>query len=232
MNTAFLTFLFLTLNISLILCSLTKTSQFKVNNNIIEIKSEPDFFNEVKNCIKSLNEGTFIHYDYSEEDEIEQEEEDTIESTEDFDEDELLDGKIIENETTDTYSMEEDLEELEELQKEIQKFKEGEINEEQLRLTEIKIDRITQKYKNDLNNKIERTDLEQIDNQNYDDEEYIDEDNQNSMVKAYVTEKLEETNDIDTNSFDEDLKKTVMKLNLMKLFTMEAIVEVKSAAQL
>merc|ERR1711957_633373 len=189
------------------------TSKLPLNKNMIEIKSEPEFFTEIKNCIDSLNKGVFIHYDYAEEEkretENEEEEEDIFEKS------------------SEKYSVEQDLETLKELEQNLDKFKEGEINEEELQLTKIKIDRIMMKYNKMNDNKIEKAEEAQ-------DEEYIDEENQNSMVRAYVNEKLDETvsNDIENNAFDEYLIESVKRLNILKLFTMEAKVDVIVAAVL
>merc|ERR1712222_169596 len=82
--------LFLTLNyISLISCSNMIKSHISINRNIIEIKSDPEFFNEVKTCMKSLDEGVFIHYDYSDDDEEEKKETNEVEE----EEEELSDEK-------------------------------------------------------------------------------------------------------------------------------------------
>ena len=135
--------------------------------------------------------------------------------------------------THDTYSIERDIAELKELDTQIENFKEGKINEEELQQTKIKIDRIMRKYNtNDVNDKLEKA--EEMQNHNYEDEEYYDEENQNSMIKAYVNEKIEEaySNDIENNGFDEFLIEIVKKLNILKLFTMEAKVDVRLAAVL
>jgi hypothetical protein len=233
-NTTFLSFLIITLNIILISCSNTRSLKVLLENNIIEVQAKPDFFTEVKNCIKSLNEGTFIHYDYSEEEEEHQNENDNEEGEEEEEEEveieDTNDDIIEERQTTDTYSIEKDLEELKELEKKLENFKEGEINEDELKFTKLKLDSIMNKYKkNEINDKIEKTDID-IDNQNYNNEEFIDEDNQNSMLRSYVTEILEETNDIDSTAFDVYLKESVKKLNLLTLFTMETEVKIILAA--
>merc|ERR1711957_1140495 len=170
------------------------TSKLPLNKNMIEIKSEPEFFTEIKNCIDSLNKGVFIHYDYAEEEKQE------TENDEEEEED------ILEK-SSEKYSVEQDLETLKELEQSLDKFKEGEINEEELQLTKIKIDRIMMKYNKMKDNKIEKAEEAQ-------DEEYIDEENQNSMVRAYVNEKLDETvsNDIENNAFDEYLIESVKRL--------------------
>jgi hypothetical protein len=82
--------------------------------------------------------------------------------------------------------------------------------------------------KNMNDNKIEKAE------EALDDEEYIDEENQNTMVRAYVNEKLDETtsNDIVNEQFDEILIESIKKLNILKLFTMEAKVNVNVAAVL
>merc|ERR1711957_1013020 len=190
------------------------TSKLPLNKNMIEIKSEPEFFTEIKNCIDSLNKGVFIHYDYAEE-------EQETENNEEEEEEDILEK------SSEKYSVEQDLETLKELEQNLDKFKEGEINEEELQLTKIKIDRIMMKYNKMKDNKIEKAEEAQ-------DEEYIDEENQNSMVRAYVNEKLDETvsNDIENNAFDEYLIESVKRLNILKLFTMEAKVDVIVAAVL
>merc|ERR1711957_394603 len=191
------------------------TSKLPLNKNMIEIKSEPEFFTEIKNCIDSLNKGVFIHYDYAEEEKQE------TENDEEEEEEDILEK------SSEKYSVEQDLETLKELEQNLDKFKEGEINEEELQLTKIKIDRIMMKYNKMKDNKIEKAEEAQ-------DEEYIDEENQNSMVRAYVNEKLDETvsNDIENNAFDEYLIESVKRLNILKLFTMEAKVDVIVAAVL
>merc|ERR1711957_1065858 len=137
--------------------------------------------------------------------------------------------KNVEKETTDTYTLEQDLQILTQLQKNLDKFKDGNIDDEELKLTKIKIDRIMMKYakKNMNENKVEKA--EEAQNE---DPEYIDEENQNSMVRAYVNEKLDETvsNHIDNDAFDDHLIDIVKKLNILKLFTMEAKVDVIVAA--
>jgi hypothetical protein len=218
LNSTFFLILFLTLNTLMLSYSGLDTSKQTVNHNIIEIKSEPGFFAEVKNCIESLSKGIFIHYDYSEEDEVDNDEDDEEEEEDIFEK------------SSEKYSIEQDLETLQELEQNLDKFKDGEIDEEELKLTKIKIDRIMHKYnkKNMNDNKIEKAE------EALDDEEYIDEENQNTMVRAYVNEKLDETtsNDIVNEQFDEILIESIKKLNILKLFTMEAKVNVNVAAVL
>merc|ERR1711957_1069040 len=171
LNSTFFLILFFTINTFMLSYSGLITSKLPLNKNMIEIKSEPEFFTEIKNCIDSLNKGVFIHYDYAEEEKQE---------TENDEEEEDIFEKSSEK-----YSVEQDLETLKELEQNLDKFKEGKINEEELQLTKIKIDRIMMKYNKMKDNKIEKAEEAQ-------DEEYIDEENQNSMVRAYVNEKLDE----------------------------------------
>ena len=151
--------------------------------------------------------------------------------------DEILNRAFGEEKIVDeTYSTEQDLEELEAIQKKLNNMKDDDINEEELKITLIRVNQIMNKYnKNELPDKnmnsIEKTDME-MDSQHYDDDEYIDEEDQNSMIKFYVNEKLSETTNIENNSFDDYLKQSVKKLNLLKLFTMETTVEMKLAAVL
>jgi hypothetical protein len=228
-NQKLATFLFITLNIIMISCEELKTSKLSINNMIVEIRSEASFFSEVKNCIKSFDEGVFIHYDYSDDDEEEKEETQENDVTEEIDE--ILNREFGEEKIVDeTYSTEQDLEELEAIEKKLKNMKDDEINEEELRITLIKVNKIMNRY-NKNENSIEKTDME-MDSQHYDDDEYIDEEDQNSMIKFYVNEKLAETTNIENNSFDDYLKQSVKKLNLLKLFTMETTVEMKLAAVL
>lgn len=215
-NTSFLSLLFLTLNILLISCSDTKTSTVLVDNNVIEIRSDKGFFTEIKNLIDSLEKGTLIHYDYSEDSEEEEDSEDDIQEES---------GKYIEKVTHNKYTMEKDLQELKDLQTKLNK---GESTEEELKLAYKRLDIIIKKYNlKDKNGKIEK---ELQDRNDENDEEDIDEDDQNSIIKSYVGEKLEETNNFNIDTFDEFLKQSVKKLNIMILFTMESNVKVKLAA--
>merc|ERR1712151_19852 len=47
-------------------------SKIPIKNNIIEIKSSNEFEKEVVNCVNSLKEGIFIHYNYVEDDKNEE----------------------------------------------------------------------------------------------------------------------------------------------------------------
>ena len=223
-NSTFFLILFLTLNTLMLSYSGLNTSKHTVNHNIIEIKSNDGFFGEIKNCIESLDKGTFVHYDYSGEDEeVEQD------IDEDQDEEEEEEEDIFEK-SSDKYSIEQDLETLQELEKDLDKFKNGEVDEEELKLTKIKIDKIMHKYNKKMNDK----NIEKAVQAPEDDEEYIDEENQNQMVRSKVTEMLDETisNDIVNIQFDENIIAYIKKLNILKLFTMEATVNVNVSAVL
>merc|ERR1712192_66285 len=121
LNSSFL-ILFITLNFLMLSCSGLNTSKISVNKNIIEIKSEAGFFSEIKNCIESLSKGVFIHYDYSEEE---------SQSNDEEDEEDIFEEKS----THDNYSVEQDLATLKQLEQNLDRFKKGEINEEELKLT-------------------------------------------------------------------------------------------------
>jgi len=235
LNSSFL-ILFITLNFLMLSCSGLNTSKISVNKNIIEIKSEAGFFSEIKNCIDSLSKGVFIHYDYSEEESQSQKDPSDLEDENNEEDD---DDIFEEKSTHDKYSVEQDLATLKQLEKNLDRFKTGEINEEELKLTKIKIDRIMMKYnKKNLfensNGSENAQKAEENSNSSYqsEDEEYLDEENQNSMVKAYVNDKLDDqfSNDIENTAFDEYLVESVKKLNILKLFTMEAKVDVNVAA--
>lgn len=204
--------LFFTLNtMSLVSCSDQIKSKFSINRNIIEVKSDPEFFSEVKNCFDSLDEGVFIHYDYSDEEEKEETEE--------------------EEESSESY--EEELAQLKIIEENIEKFKKGEIDEEELKLSAVKVDKMLTKYnKNDLSEKSEM-DFENgnIASTHNDEEEYFNEEDQNSMIKYFISEKLDDTNEIESTAFDSDIINTIKKLNLLKLFTMETNVKVNLAAK-
>ena len=210
-SSTFFLILFFTYNTLMFSYSGLKTSKLIVNNNEIEIAAEPDFFSEIKNCIDSLNKGIFIHYDYSEVDESDDNEDEEKET--------------LEKVTKDTFSIEQDLEILKQLEKNLDKFKNGEIDQEELKITKIKIDSIMKKYvKADLSDKK----IEKLE----DDEEDFDKDDQDNMVKSYVREKLDNnvSNDIENEKFDEYIIGYVKRLNLLKLFTMESKMDVVNSS--
>merc|ERR1712004_548810 len=213
-NTLFI-ILFLTLNyISLISCSNMIKSHISINRNIIEIKSDPEFFNEVKTCMKSLDEGVFIHYDYSDDDEEEKKETNEVEE-----EEELSDEKKRE-------VLNQEMEELKRIEENIEKFKNGEINEEELRQSNSKLDKMIRKYSKKNENELEKK--VQVGPAKYDEDS--DEEDQNSMIKSYISEKLEDAEDLESTAFDDEVIVTIKKLNILKLFTMETKVHVQLAA--
>lgn len=237
-NTLFLLTIF-TLNLFLISCSL-QTQKLSVNKNILEIKSEPEFYDEVKNCIKSFSEGTFIHYDYSddekEEETLETEDSDLDEDRDEDNEEENDEEVTEENHKADAYAIQKDLDDLKQIEENIELYKQGKISEEELKKNSLKVDQIMKKYdtKKDLNDLSKTEEISATPNINSsneaDSDEYYDEENQNSMIKMYVSEKLDETKDVESTAFDKEMKLTVIKLNIMKLLTYESEVQVNLAA--
>merc|ERR1712151_1063771 len=159
------------------------------------------------------DEGVFIHYDYSDDDE--EKPDHKIEAKEEKEED--VDKKLAE--------MSEDMAKIKIIEANIEKFKKGEIDEEELNLQNSKLDLIMKKYLSEEEKLEHRT----VGPAQY--EEAADEDNQNSMIKSFISDKLEDAEEIDSTAFDEDIIPAIKKLNVLKLFTMETEVEVKLAAK-
>ena len=251
-NNISLIFLIALLNINMFYSAVLTKTKFSIKNVIVEIKSEEGFFEEVVNGMQSIDRGEFIHYDYSQSEEEEEEENyegeneenegnSPYEESEESNCDENEDLSDEENEETllDQSSFEEsELEELENIKTRLLEMTENgySYDSEELKSQLSKLEKIMKKYntENALNSNENKGEID-FEGQGsfgyYSDEEenYFDEDNQNSVMKFYVEEKLLE-NQLDENSFNEEIIGTVKKLNLLKLLTMETKAKVEVAA--
>jgi len=96
-NTLFITLnllAFLALNINMLCCDEIKISTITKNNMLIEVTSEPQFFQAVKDTLDSFNNGIFISFDYIESQEEDEDNEEIEELEEEIDENEIKTKKI------------------------------------------------------------------------------------------------------------------------------------------
>ena len=225
-NTLFITLNILaiiSLNIFMISCDEIKKSTINKNNMLIEVTSEPQFFKAVQETLDSFDKGVFISYDYSETEDSDTEnyEEENYENDyyTNFDKtnEELLEVEYFE---------EMDIEQLEQLEKELESYDFSGKSQEELLSKLNQITGIISKLKNGLeesnlsNNENFETEISSSDD---DDSEYFNEDDQNALIREYAFSQLSDKN---LDKIEDWNSRNIKKLSVLTMFHMETEVKI------